>query len=654
MAGNRGTARCAVALAAVLLGGASGVIGAPPPAGAVLATPYTFAFIDRPATGPSFGSATVTPHNATGPSAAVFDIAPEFPSIGFDAPAGNPLAIGDYQVGTDAPGDGTLTLDSRPTCTPQAGHFVVGEVAFDPTGNVLRFSARFDVACAEGGRAQGAVSYNSTVDFAHRIITPDRLDLGVVHPGRSSDAKTITYSNFGPSDAHIASITKSGVDPSEFTMNNSCGAVVAAHAWCTISVRLRPTSVGSKEAVVTITDDVATAGHDIEVVGSAIGLVTRVLTTNPSKLSFGEQRVGTYGIPATMQLRNDGTTTLHFKAFLVGGASPLDYFGGTNCPLDLVPGETCLVRMYFVPTRQGWRDAQLVVRSNATNGTLRKSPMVGSGTLGYFLARANGAVEGFGDATVLPHGGAVTAPVVGMATTVDGDGYWLTGRDGNVYPGGDAAPHGTLRGLPLTRPIVGIAATPTGDGYWLVASDGGIFAFGDARFFGSTGAMRLNQPIVGMASTVTGRGYWLVASDGGIFAFGDARFFGSTGAMRLNQPIVGMAPTPSGRGYWLVASDGGIFAFGDAHFYGSTGALRLVSPIVGMQPAPNGRGYWFVARDGGLFSFGSGVSYYGSLATGGVNDVVAMAGTAPALTWLYASAATGGTRIGTPHGRPAR
>ena len=50
----------------------------------------------------------------------------------------------------------------------------------------------------------------------------------------------------------------------------------------------------------------------------------------------------------------------------------------------------------------------------------------------------------------------------------------------------------------LNKPIVGMAATPDGKGYWLVASDGGIFAFGDAVFYGSTGAMRLNKPIVGM------------------------------------------------------------------------------------------------------------------------------------------------------------
>ncbi len=95
----------------------------------------------------------------------------------------------------------------------------------------------------------------------------------------------------------------------------------------------------------------------------------------------------------------------------------------------------------------------------------------------------------------------------------------------------------------LNKPVVGMASTPDGNGYWLVASDGGIFSFGDAQFFGSTGGMRLNKPVVGMAPTSDGRGYWLVASDGGVFTFGDAPFFGSTGNIVLNKPVVGMTAT---------------------------------------------------------------------------------------------------------------
>jgi len=74
----------------------------------------------------------------------------------------------------------------------------------------------------------------------------------------------------------------------------------------------------------------------------------------------------------------------------------------------------------------------------------------------------------------------------------------------------------------LHAPIVGMATTPSGGGYWMTAADNGVFTYGDATFHGSMGGTHLNQPIVGMASTPDDKGYWLVAKDGGIFAFGDA------------------------------------------------------------------------------------------------------------------------------------
>jgi hypothetical protein len=55
------------------------------------------------------------------------------------------------------------------------------------------------------------------------------------------------------------------------------------------------------------------------------------------------------------------------------------------------------------------------------------------------------------------------------------------------------------RSIKLNKPVVGLASSPDGGGYWLVASDGGIFNYGDAGFFGSTGSLKLNQPVVGMA-----------------------------------------------------------------------------------------------------------------------------------------------------------
>jgi hypothetical protein len=76
--------------------------------------------------------------------------------------------------------------------------------------------------------------------------------------------------------------------------------------------------------------------------------------------------------------------------------------------------------------------------------------------------------------------------------------------DGGIFSFGDAQFFGSTGGIRLNQPVVGMAATPSGRGYWLVASDGGIFSFGDAQFFGSTGGIRLNAPMRGMLARVGG------------------------------------------------------------------------------------------------------------------------------------------------------
>ena len=267
--------------------------------------------------------------------------------------------------------------------------------------------------------------------------------------------------------------------------------------------------------------------------------------------------------------------------------------------------------------------------TNEVLGTIAYNASPSTPGEGYYLYGAAGELGGFGNDEFLNYLGDLTTtnlnqPIVGMATTPSGGGYWMVATDGGVFSYGDANFYGSTGNIHLNKPIVGMAATPDGKGYWMVASDGGIFSFGDAAFYGSTGNIHLNKPIVGMASTPDGHGYWLVASDGGIFTFGDAAFYGSTGNIHLNKPIVGMASTPDGHGYWLVASDGGIFTFGDAPFYGSTGNIRLNSPIVGMTPTPDGHGYWFTASDGGVFSYGD-AQFAGSLGGLGIDDVVGMA-----------------------------
>ncbi|HET6795215.1 MAG TPA: hypothetical protein VFH45_12260, partial [Acidimicrobiales bacterium] len=64
--------------------------------------------------------------------------------------------------------------------------------------------------------------------------------------------------------------------------------------------------------------------------------------------------------------------------------------------------------------------------------------------------------------------------------------------------------YGSMGGVGLAAPVVGMAATPDGHGYWLVAADGGVFTYGTARFEGSTWSARVGNTI--MASIRGGPG----------------------------------------------------------------------------------------------------------------------------------------------------
>ncbi len=235
--------------------------------------------------------------------------------------------------------------------------------------------------------------------------------------------------------------------------------------------------------------------------------------------------------------------------------------------------------------------------------------MVGSDGGVFSFGQTAGQASFFGSTGGLH----LNKPIVGMAYTPDGGGYWLVAADGGVFAYGDAQFFGSAGNLQLNKAVVGMAATPDGLGYWLVGADGGVFGFGDAIFHGSAGSLTLAKPVVGMAATADGNGYWLVAADGGIFAYGDAVFHGSASGNALGGPIVGIAPTSDGAGYWLTGTDGGVFAYGSAGFYGSLSGQKLAGPISAITASPDDMGYWLTSQSGAVFNKGD-AGFYGDMA----------------------------------------
>ena len=106
---------------------------------------------------------------------------------------------------------------------------------------------------------------------------------------------------------------------------------------------------------------------------------------------------------------------------------------------------------------------------------------------GYQLVGSNGGVYSSGVAVARGSmaGQRLVQPVVGAAERRTGSVIGSSLVTAVFLPSVTPTFMGRPANMHLTHPIVGMATTPDGKGYWLVAKDGGLFAFGDAHFYGS-------------------------------------------------------------------------------------------------------------------------------------------------------------------------
>ncbi len=200
---------------------------------------------------------------------------------------------------------------------------------------------------------------------------------------------------------------------------------------------------------------------------------------------------------------------------------------------------------------------------------------------GYYLLSSNGKVKAYGDSRFRGDPKGDTSKAKGIVRTPSGKGYWVFARGGQVFDFGDAEAYGGLGGE--GKSVVSMAATPTGLGYWLLTREGQVVPFGDAGSYG--GAADEMGNAAGIAATPTGLGYWVFDATGKVMAFGDALDAGDLSDQELTQKIVSLVPTASGLGYWLVGDKGKVKIFGDALKLGSLSSLRSASgPPAGLRP----------------------------------------------------------------------
>ena len=149
----------------------------------------------------------------------------------------------DLKYATNASGSWvTSTIDS------------VGDVGWDTSiatdsNNKVHISY-YDSTNKDLKYATNSVSYPAP-DIS---VSPVSFDFGSVNVGSTSAPRTFTISNAGDTDLVIGTISITGTDASEFSIqNDNCsGQTIAPSDTCTVDVVFSPTSAGSKSANLSI------------------------------------------------------------------------------------------------------------------------------------------------------------------------------------------------------------------------------------------------------------------------------------------------------------------------------------------------------------------------------------------------------------------
>lgn len=175
--------------------------------------------------------------------------------------------------------------------------------------------------------------------------------------GAASPVQPVTITNAGTSALALTSIATSG----DFAVSSPCGSSLAAGDSCTVNVTFKPTAIGSRTGVLTVTDNAAPATQTVSLSGTGLG---GQATLSSSSLTFGAELVGVTSAAQNVTLTNTGNAALAITSIAAGGD-----FGSTNtCSSSLPVGGACTVSVTFAAEAGGARKGSVTLTDNSAGG----------------------------------------------------------------------------------------------------------------------------------------------------------------------------------------------------------------------------------------------------------------------------------------------
>ena len=274
---------------------------------------------------------------------------------------GAALVLGDVQVTGASSGTFPITDDTCSGQTVDAGAGCTFDVAFDPPSKG-DYSATVDVndnasgspqTIAVSGSAEPAASLSGTLDFPQ------------LEPGQTSPTQSETVTNTGGAPLAISSVQIIGAQAGAFsTSDDTCsGAMLNPGGTCSVGVAFSPTTAGSYEATLQVSDDATGSPQSATVEGFS----AEPVTVSPDGLSFGDITFDTTSAAQTVVVLDSGTAAVTVNHLTLTGAQPSNFgiVGDACTGVTLQPNDSCTVGVDFTPLTAGNDTASMSVVDTA-------------------------------------------------------------------------------------------------------------------------------------------------------------------------------------------------------------------------------------------------------------------------------------------------
>jgi probable HAF family extracellular repeat protein len=206
-------------------------------------------------------------------------------------------------------------------------------------------------------------------------LSPTSLAFWPSAIGTTNGASSVTLKNTGATSLTISRIAITGPNAGDFAQTHTCGSSLAAGASCEVDVSFKPTQIGNRTGMLSVSDNAHGSPQTVSLSGTGTDV-----ELSPTHLNFGCFQIIVLGCVCvrseTATLTNVGRTTLKISGVAISAGA----FSQTNsCGASVPAGGSCSINVRWTPsTGTGLFDSGLVSISDNGGASPQTLGLVGN------------------------------------------------------------------------------------------------------------------------------------------------------------------------------------------------------------------------------------------------------------------------------------